>query len=186
MHTKRVLALVMDGFEEIELVAPVDLLRRAGVEVTIASVAGPIHVTGRCGVTMHADMGLDGVDVNGFDLLFIPGGPGVQFLREDGRAASLAQAFHQMHKPVAAICAAPTVLKDAGLLTGRRYTSHRGVRAELPDAIPDEEVIRDDGIITSQGAGTAIELGLALIETLCGQESRANVEAGIMLSARAK
>jgi protein deglycase len=177
---KRVLVLVMDGLEEIETLAPVDLLRRAGVEVTMASVAGPIHVTGRNGVTLHADAALDAVAPGMFDLLIIPGGPGVKFLREDGRAAKYAQFFAEQGKPVAAICAAPTVLHDAGLLVGRRYTSHAGVRDEITESVVDEKVIIDGGIITSQGAGTAIEFGLALVELLCGEDVLHEVKQGIM------
>ena len=177
----RVLCLVFDGLEEIETIAPVDLLRRAGVEVVMASMSTSIHVTGRCGITLHADAVLDGLDTEGFDLFLIPGGPGVQALREDGRAATLAKAFNAAGKPVAAICAAPTVLKDAGLLQGRRYTSHAGVRSELTDSIHDQQVVIDGDIITSQGAGTSIAFGLALVERLCGKDKRSEVEKGIML-----
>lgn len=178
----RVLCLVFEGLEEIETVAPVDLLRRAGVEVVMASMTSSIHVTGRCGITLHADAVLEGLETSGFELLLIPGGPGVKGLREDGRAAALAKDFEITGKPVAAICAAPTVLKDAGLLDGRRYTSHAGVWGEITASLPDERVVTDRGVITSQGAGTAVEFGLVLVEHLCGTEKRREVEAGIMLA----
>lgn len=179
--TPRVLCIVFDGLEELETVAPVDLLRRAGVEVIMASITDSIHVTGRCGVTLHADARLADVATGGFDLLLVPGGPGVKALRADGRAAGLARDYHAAGKPVAAICAAPTVLRDAGLLAGRRFTSHSGVREELPETLCDtERVVVDGGLITSRGAGTAVEFGLELVRELCGEERAREVRAGIM------
>lgn len=177
----RVLCLVFEGLEEIETVAPVDLLRRAGVEVVMASMTDSIHVTGRCGITLHADAVLSAIEPASFDLLLIPGGPGVKGLREDGRPAALAKDYAAAAKPVAAICAAPTVLHDAGLLEGRRYTSHAGVSGELTASIANETVVSDRGVITSQGAGTAVEFGLALVELLCGADKRREVSAGVML-----
>src|SRR5690606_27815722 len=112
---KHVLCVITDGFEEIETITPVDLLRRAEVQVTIASLrAGP--VTGRCGVRLVPDVALEEVKPEAYDLLLIPGGPGVGEIRRDGRAASLAKDFHEAGKRIAAICAAPLVLHDAGLL----------------------------------------------------------------------
>lgn len=179
--SKRVLCLITDGFEEIETIAPVDLLRRAGVEVVVASLSDSMHVTGRCNVTVHADAKLaDIADAESFDLLLIPGGPHVTALRTDGRAAQLAKDYATANKPVAAICAAPTVLKDAGLLQGRRFTSHTGVAAELPDRITNERVIEDRGIITSMGAATAVDFGLKLVSILCGDQAAAKVGEGIM------
>lgn len=177
----RVLCLVFDGLEEIETVAPVDLLRRADVEVIMASVPGTGLVTGRCGIALRADRALEEVVGESFDLLLIPGGPGVADLREAGQAAKLARHYHDAGKPVAAICAAPTVLHDAGLLEGRRYTSHAGVRDELIHSLPGEAVVEDGNLITSQGAGTAVAFGLALVRRLCGPAKEAEVRRGIML-----
>lgn len=179
--SKRVLCLVVPGFEEIELVAPVDLLRRAGAQVTLASVTGEPLVTGRCNVTIRTDAALSQVANESFDLLLIPGGPGVKTLRQDGRAAQLARAYVAQGKPVAAICAAPTVLADAGLLTGRRLTAHASVHAELPQALAAERVVEDGLIITSRGAGTAIEFGLALVRRLFGPAAAQEVAQAIMV-----
>jgi 4-methyl-5(b-hydroxyethyl)-thiazole monophosphate biosynthesis len=179
--SKRVLCLLFSGFEEIETVAPVDLLRRAGVEVVVASLTGDRLVTGRCQVTIQADAALAEVEGQAFDLLLIPGGPGIKAVREDGRAARLAQAYAAAGKPVAAICAAPTVLKDAGLLAGRRFTSHAGVLGELPESQLQDRVVEDGNLVTSRGAGTSVEFGLALVHRLCGEEKRAEVARGIMM-----
>jgi 4-methyl-5(b-hydroxyethyl)-thiazole monophosphate biosynthesis len=177
---KRVLCLLFPGFEEIEIVAPVDLLRRAGVEVIVASLTGEKLVTGRCNITLQADVALDDVTNQEFDLLLIPGGPGIKEVRADGRVAKLAQATARSGKPVAAICAAPTVLKDAGLLAGKRFTSHAGVLPELPESLVQERVVEDGGLITSRGAATAVDFGLALVRRLCGETAVAEVAKGIM------
>lgn len=166
----RVLCLLIEGFEEIETVAPVDLLRRAGARVTLASVRGERWVTGRCQVVIKADAPLAEIAAADFDLLLIPGGPGVAALRSDGQAARLARDFHERGLPVAAICAAPTVLADAGLLSGRRYTAHGSVKSELPAIVEEAPVVEDGTVITSRGAGTSIEFGLALVKRLFGEE----------------
>ena len=176
--SKSVLCLLVDGFEDIETVTPVDLLRRAGVEVVIASLGEGI-VTGRCGIRIQADAVLADVNPESFDLLFIPGGPGVADLRSDGRPASLAREFHAAGKTVAAICAAPLVLKDAGLLDGRRFTSHDSVYEELPGVI-NERVVVDGNLITSRGAGTAMDFAFALIEHLAGKSAADDVAREIM------
>lgn len=176
---KRVLCLLCDGFEEIEAVTPVDLLRRAGAEVVTAGLTTR-RVTGRCGVVLETDTLLADLDPATFDLLLLPGGPGVGTLRADGRPASLARAFHDAAKPVAAICAAPLVLLDAGLLEGRRFTAYHSVRAELGGGL-DERVVVDGGLITSRGAGTAMEFSLELIAHLGGHALADQVAADIML-----
>jgi protein deglycase len=175
---KRVLCLLIDGFEEIETVTPVDLLRRAGVEVVIAALQGKT-ATGRGGIRLEADAMLTDLDASSFDLLFIPGGPGVGGLRKDGRANALARQFADAGKPVAAICAAPLVLMDAGLLEGRRFTAYHSVRPELGGGL-DERVVVDGDIITSRGAGTALDFALALIVKLCGQAAADEVAEEIM------
>lgn len=177
---KRVLCLLFPGFEEIETVAPIDLLRRSGVEVVVASLTGDKWVTGRCQITVQADASLNDVADQSFDLLVIPGGPGIKAVRADGRAASLARKYLEAGKPVAAICAAPTVLKDAGLLDGKRFTSHAGVVAELPASQLQERVVEDGNLVTSRGAATAVDFGLALVRRLCGDSAAREVEKGIM------
>jgi len=178
-HMKaRVLCLLSDGFEEIEMITPVDLLRRAGVEVVIAALH---HKTcaGRCGIRVEADALLADLDPGAFDLLLIPGGPGVAKLREDGRPAVLAKQFHEHGKTVAAICAAPLVLMDAGLLEGGSFTAHQSVRETLAYAV-EARVLVDDLLITSRGAGTAMDFGMALVTRLAGQAAADRVAAEIM------
>lgn len=175
-----VLAILPEGFEELEAVAPIDVLRRAGVAVTIAALttdAGDLRVKGRNGLVLHADTSLAALEAPSADnplagpdatadLLFLPGGPGVKHLREDPRVRALVLRHHAAGSWLAAICAAPTVLHDAGLLAGRRYTAHPSVAGELTAILADERVIVDGRIVTSRGAGTALDFGLQLVELL--------------------
>jgi 4-methyl-5(b-hydroxyethyl)-thiazole monophosphate biosynthesis len=177
---KRVLVILGPGFEEIEALTPVDLLRRAGVEVVMASATGEPLIKGRTGIVVQSDATLEGLDTAAFDLLLIPGGPGVQALRADGRPARIARSFVESGRPVAAICAAPTVLADAGLLVGKRYTAHFSVHQELGAAEGDERVVEDGLVITSRGAGTAVDFGFALVRRLCGRDEADEVARSIM------
>ena len=177
---KRVLCLLSDGFEEVEFVTPVDILRRAGVEVVSAGMKERM-ATGRNGIRIEADVMIDDVDPLSFDLLFLPGGPGVGALREDGRAAGIARDFHDAGKLVAAICAAPLILKDAGLLEGRSFTAFHSVRDELGDGVVEARVVEDGNLITSRGAGTALEFALALAAALAGSATAVRVSEEIMV-----
>ncbi|HTB79820.1 MAG TPA: DJ-1 family glyoxalase III [Opitutaceae bacterium] len=174
-----VLALLAEGFEEIEALAPIDLLRRAGAEVTTAALGGQIHVTGRSGVTLHADTTLDAVAARDFDCVFLPGGPGTKHLRADPRVRDLVQRQHAAGRWLAAICAAPAVLHDAGLLAGRRYTAHFSVAAELPGILADERTVADGRLLTSRGAGTALDFGLLLVEKLFSPEKAGEIAQSI-------
>jgi len=187
MKTPRVLCLLAEGFEEIEALVPVDLLRRANCEVVLAAIAENREVMGRNGIVIKADALLSQISSLNerrqpeFDALLVPGGPGVSRLRKDGQATQLAAAYAQAKAWVAAICAGPTVLLDAGLLKGRRFTAHFSVQEELPDAMGAERVVIDENIITSRGAGTALEFGLALVQALMGAQKREEIAQSIML-----
>lgn len=176
-----VLVILADGFEEIEAFAPVDLLRRAEIEVTTASLADNRHATGRSGITVHADTALSAVDGRLFDLLFLPGGAGVKNLRADARVGEIVRQHHAAQRWIAAICAAPTVLNDCGLLAGRRYTAHFSVAGELPHILAHERIVTDGNITTSRGAGTAVEFGLHLAGLLASPEKAAEIAKSICL-----
>lgn len=173
------LVVLPRGFEEIEAVTPVDVLRRAGVTVTIASLGDRLEVTGRNGMALLADAPLDVSCSRAYDMIILPGGPGVKHLRADPRIASLVKAQAARGAWVAAICAAPTVLHDAGLLEGRRYTAHHSVAGELDSIIDSERVVVDAPIITSRGAGTALDFGLELVARLVSPEVAQEVRASI-------
>lgn len=174
-----VLVILAEGFEEIEATAPIDLLRRAGAEVTVASLAEGIHVTGRTGITLHADTTLSAVENKEFDCVLLPGGPGTKHLRADPRVRQVVTRQNAREGWLTAICAAPTVLNDAGLLSGRRYTAHLSVANELPALLRNERVVVDGRLITSRGAGTALDFGLMLIEKLFSAEKSREVAESI-------
>jgi 4-methyl-5(b-hydroxyethyl)-thiazole monophosphate biosynthesis len=174
-----VLCLLAEGFEEIETFTPVDLLRRAGAEVVVASLSEQRHATGRSGVTVHADAALSEIGDHLFDLLFIPGGPGVKNLRADPRVGAVVARHAAAGRWLAAICAATTVLHAAGALEGRRYTAHPSVAGELPHILAGERVVVDGKVVTSRGAGTALEFGLTLVEKLVSPEKARDIAKSI-------
>lgn len=174
-----VLALVAEDFEETELVAPVDLLRRAGAQVTVAAIGGDRRVRGRTGIVLEADTLLSAVADQAFDCLFLPGGPGVKHLRADCRVPGLVRRQHDAGRWLAAICAAPTVLKDAGLLEGRRFTAHFSVADELPGRLGGERTVADGRLLTGRGAGVAIEFGLMLVARLFSADKAGEIARSI-------
>jgi 4-methyl-5(b-hydroxyethyl)-thiazole monophosphate biosynthesis len=176
-----VIVLLADGFEEIETFVPVDLLRRAAIDVTVASLNENRHATGRSGITAHADIALGSVLGKQFDLVFLPGGAGVKNLRADPRVREFVLRHHAADRWLAAICAAPTVLNDCGLLTGKRYTAHFSVAAELPAILATERVVTDGKITTSRGAGTALKFGLHLVTLLTSPAQAAEISKAICL-----
>jgi 4-methyl-5(b-hydroxyethyl)-thiazole monophosphate biosynthesis len=176
-----VLVLLADGFEEIEAFVPVDLLRRAGVEVTVASLSEHRHATGRSGITAHADVALSAIPGKLFDLLFLPGGAGVKNLRADPRVRAVVLEHHAAGRWLAAICAAPTVLNDCGLLAGKRYTAHFSVASELPAILAEKRIVTDGKLTTSRGAGTAMEFGLHLVTLLTSADKSAEISKAICL-----
>jgi len=181
--TKRVLVPLAQGCEELEAVTIIDLLRRAQIEVVVAGLSGVEPVKASRGVVLLPDVALDDVLTQHFDLVVLPGGlPGSQFLHDDARIISLLQRVYREGASVAAICAAPMVLFQAGLLTGKSVTAYPGVLEESPVDYnytgADVEVA--DRVITSRGPGTAMSFALTLIEQLAGVSVRTSVEAGLV------
>lgn len=170
MSQKNALVIVMDGVEELEALAPVDILRRAEVNVTVASAGSAKRVTGRNQIVIEADVPLSEIVGTDFDLVVIPGGPGHKTLLEDESVLDLLRAHHQKGGLMGSICAGPVVLKAAGLLDGRRFTSFPATAEKLPDRDPDAPVVIDGTLITSQAAGTAVPFALALVAQLVGKD----------------
>jgi 4-methyl-5(b-hydroxyethyl)-thiazole monophosphate biosynthesis len=178
---KTVLTLLADGFEEIEATAPIDLLRRAEAEVTVASCSDSLDVTGRSTITLRADTLLSQIpEPLAFDLLVLPGGPAVFELRKRPEIIDLIRDFADTGKPIGAICAAPLLLLDAGVITSdSTCTAHGSTEEEIPQLSKSKAVVQDGQIITSRGAGTAVEFGHSLIKELFGQEKANKIRASI-------
>lgn len=180
---KKVLVPLAPGFEEIEAITVIDILRRAGVEVTVAGTQpGPIEASRK---TKHLpDCTLDDVHAEDFDMIVLPGGqPGATNLRNDSRVKQIIETLQNRNRHIAAICAAPSVLSAFGVLKGRAATSHPSVRQEVLAAagsVSDERVVVDGPVVTSQSAGTAMEFSFKLVEILCGPEKATEVNRGVL------
>ena len=168
MHTPNALVILADGIEELEAVAPIDCLRRAGVEVTVASAEESLTVTGRNLIKITADAFLDSC-TSTYSLVVVPGGPSHASMATDPRILELLRRQNQSGRLIGSICAGPVVLQRAGILTGKTFTSFPGTQDILPNRDPDQAVVRDGNLITSQGAGTATAFALALVDAICGE-----------------
>ncbi|MBD5779571.1 DJ-1/PfpI family protein [Pelagicoccus sp. NFK12] len=176
------LVIVFDGIEEIEALTPVDILRRAEVDVTVASVDGSPSVTGRNQITFSADTSLSLASKQTFDLVILPGGPGVLDLAEDQNVRDVLVGQDKAGRELAAICAAPKILAQHGILDERDATSHISVRDTLPRA-SNAAVVVDQHLTTSQGLGTAVEFSLTLVEKLRGKTAAQEIAASIHYTA---
>ena len=169
----KALVFLATGFEEIETVTVIDVLRRAGVEVTVAGLT-PKVVEGAHAMKIVPDQSIDDVHMNDFDAVIVPGGnPGYKNLRNDPRVITMVQEAFNSNKPVAAICAAPAVLSDAGILNKKFCTIYPGMENELEKggAKPKQDpVVVDGNIITSRGPATALPFALKLAEMLAGKQ----------------
>jgi 4-methyl-5(b-hydroxyethyl)-thiazole monophosphate biosynthesis len=175
----RVLIPLARGFEELEAVTVIDLLRRAGIEVITAALEeGPVK--GSRGTVLLADATLDEVKDQDFDMIVLPGGlPGADHLDQDPRIHALLRRLDASGRYTAAICAAPKVLAHAGLLDHKKATAFPGVLDALDlegTELSSQGVQVDGRLITSKGPGTAMDFALELIEQLLGRAVREQVE----------
>ncbi|MDX8406965.1 MAG: DJ-1/PfpI family protein [Mariprofundaceae bacterium] len=181
----RVLVPFSEGVEEIECIAVVDILRRAEVEVCLASLDGK-PVKGRSAIGMQADAALPDVMHQDWDMVVLPGGlPNAHLLRDDKNVKAVVERLRAERKSIAAICAAPTALAAYGITKGMRVTSYPSCRDEMESLQPssvyvDEAVVEDDFLTTSRGPGTAIEFALRLVLRLCGDEVSKEVRHSIV------
>ncbi len=162
-----------DGFEEIEALTVVDLLRRAGIEITTASVTGRKNVTGSHKILVEADSLIEELEFDSLDMLILPGGmPGTTNLDNCDLLKQKIREFNDSGKLLSAICAAPTVFGKMGILEGKNATCYPGRENDLLGAtIKTDEVVKDSNFITSRGMGTAIPFGLAIIEHFQDKQS---------------
>lgn len=175
---KPILVPMAPGFEEIELTAPIDILRRLGIEVVTAGLESR-SVPGAHGITIQADSLLVDAESDAFDGIILPGGGASWTLRDTPRILKLVQEFMAAEKLVAAICAAPIALEAAGVLRDKRVTCYPAVKAELRSAaeVTDEAAVTDGNIVTGRGPGAALAFGYALAAYLGKGEEVARLRA---------
>ncbi|UIZ23579.1 hypothetical protein KXD40_007738 [Peronospora effusa] len=175
-----VLIPIADGTEEIEAIAVADVLTRGGMMVTLASVGRKMQniVTMSQGTKVQGDIAIEACVDLSFDLIMCPGGPGAQHLHDSGELITMLQKQKRQGRYYGGICAAPAVvLLPHGLLDSGPATTYPSYESKMVgvDYRPNERVVVNDKCITSQGPGTAIEMGLKLVELLCSQEMAQNV-----------
>ena len=166
----KLLMVVTDGFEEIEALATLALLRRAGLEVTLSSLYAD-HASGRYGIHVDGMVPLSTLDPQSFDLLILPGGPEYIAEEKDPAFLSMVQAFFRSGKTIAAICAAPTILGHLGLLRGRNYTCFTSMDEDFGGHYVDRYVVVDGNLITGRSCAASIDFALAIVEHCLGGES---------------
>jgi 4-methyl-5(b-hydroxyethyl)-thiazole monophosphate biosynthesis len=178
----KVVIILADGFEELEAVAIIDVLRRAGIGVVSAGLhEGPVSSVRN--VKVIPDTVIDTITSDDFDMLVLPGGmPGAANLDADERVGGLIRDFNSKGKMTAAICAAPYVLANAGILNGKRVTSYPSFKDKLGSAIYEEKTVVEDGnILTSRGPGTALCFALAIVEKLAGKEKAQQIKEAMLV-----
>lgn len=171
-----------DGCEEIEGLTVVDLVRRAGIEIEMISVSGEKNVTGSHKIAFQTDVSKADADFASYDGIVLPGGmPGTTHLMEDDTVNRVIKEFATSGKLVAAICAAPSVLGNAGLLEGKTATCYPGVEGKLTGAdFVTDPVAKDGNIITSRGLGTAIDFAAEIVAYLKDQEAAKSLKESIV------
>ena len=183
---KKVLIVLVDGFEEIEAVTPIDILRRAGLEVVVAGLEKK-EVTGSHGIHLTADILLTDIAAQGRaplpDAVVLPGGPGAEKLGGSADLASFLEKMKNSDRLIGAICAAPAVvLGSAGMLDGKKATCFPGYEKQLGPKVTfvENRVVTDGKIVTSRAAGTALEFSLELVRRLADERTAAEVGRQIM------
>ena len=178
-----VYVLLGTGFEETEAIAPIDLLRRANIDVLTVGLNGKTVVGGH-GIGISTDIAPEEMDLQAMDMVVLPGGlGGVASIRSCEKAMAAIQYAHENGRFVAAICAAPTIFAQLGITNGRQAVCYPGCEGEMGAArmVADAPCVRDGHVITGTSAGCAIAFGLALIEALRGPEKAAAVAQQIVI-----
>jgi len=178
----KVLVPLAMGFEEIEAMTIIDILRRAEVEVVVAGL-GKKQVIGAHSVKVQTDAHIEDMSSSDFDMIVLPGGlPGATNLQKDKTVQKLLKEFDKQNKSIGAICAAPIALKSAGVLK-ESYTCYPSFESNIREEgyISNQDVVSDENIITSRGPGTAMTFGLAIVAMLCGDDKSAEIKSQLLL-----
>lgn len=182
MDDKKVLVFLVNGFEEIEAMAPIDLLRRAGIIVDTVSINEDNQVTSSRKIRVLTDKTIDEINFENYEMIVLPGGPGTENYMKSEKLLEKLKEF-SINRKLGAICAAPTILSALGILNRKQAICFPACE---PDLIKDgaiivnQDVVKDNNIITSRGAGTAIDFSLALIEELLGKNKSHEIRKEIL------
>lgn len=174
----KVYIFLAEGFEEVEALMTVDIVRRAGIAMEMVSVTGKREVKSSHGIKIEADKLYEEIQPEEAAMLVLPGGmPGTRNLAQHKELCEQLREFHKKGKPLAAICAAPSVLGANDILKGKRATCYPGFEAELAGAeVVKAPCVVDGNIITARGLGAAVEFGLAIVGQLLGEEKAEEVK----------
>nr|WP_321409968.1 DJ-1 family glyoxalase III [uncultured Carboxylicivirga sp.] len=169
---ENVALFLADGFEEIEALTPVDVLRRAGIQVTTISISNTVEVTGAHHIIVKADKVINEIDFNDFSCMVLPGGmPGALNLKKHQKLNKVITEFAQQGKLIGAICAAPIVPGSLGLAKNKKVTCYPGFEDQLTDAqYTGNATERDGNLLTGKAAGASMSFSLQLVEILAGKE----------------
>src|SRR5699024_473464 len=180
----KVYIFLADGFEDIEGLTVVDLMRRAGIDIETVSIKNSREITTSHNITMYTDRTFEGTDFSDADMLVLPGGmPGTKYLGEYAPLTELLTEFYGKGGKVAAICAAPIVFAGLGFLKNRKATSYPSFMDKLDGAeVLEDKVVVDGNVTTSRGLGTAIPFALSLIEQLMGRAKAEEIAESIVFS----
>ena len=169
--------LLTDGFEEVEALTPIDIMRRAGLDVKTVTISDNLYVTGAHDITVKADIKMEEVSREDMDMLVLPGGPGHTNLDGDKNVHSLIDYAAEKEIYIAAICASPSIIGKKGLLAGKKATAFPGFEKYLFDAeVLADKVVLDGKFITAKGAGASAEFGFQLVTLLLGKEIADNLK----------
>lgn len=174
----KVLCILTNDFEEIEAIGTIAILKRSHIDVDIFSLHND-EATGRYGVTIKTLSNLEMIDLNNYDLLFIPGGPQYKELEDSLLLKHIILEFYQKDKYIAAICAAPTILGHLGLLQQKNYTCFNSMNEDFGFTYIDHYTCIDKNIITGKSAAATIDFAFLIVETLLGKEKAEQVKESI-------
>ncbi|CAB0042057.1 unnamed protein product [Trichogramma brassicae] len=183
MADKTAVCLLAEGAEEMEAIVTVDILRRAGVLVTVASITDKECVKCSRDVKICTDAKIDDINDKKYDVVILPGGVGWKHLAASPKVGAILKAQEAESRIIAAICAAPNVLKAHGIAKGKKITSYPSVKSDLIEDytyIDNDIVVCDGNLITSQGPATAYAFGLAIVEKLVNKEAAKKVAEGLL------
>lgn len=173
-------AFFANGFEEVEAIASVDVIRRAGIDISTVGI-GSKNITGSHGITVVCDLDETQADIDNFDGVLLPGGmPGTLNLEKSSTVNKFLDKAFETDRLICAICAAPSILGHKNMLIGRRAVCFPGFENELNGAVVTDSYVETDGnLITAKGMGSAVDFGLAVVEAIMGSATAVNLKASL-------